>query len=153
MKWKLLCQLKREAVSKFSFRLGIQRWNFMLQVNLNYLLWWSVLLWGFVCMFDIIRLDFLCCFCTAKAVYSIAIPTFPFIWCSVVKVTDKVCVLPGKSWFCLPERVPTDCYSLICFLRPPVDFILIIRLSSHPISSQLRICACLSIRMCLFQLF
>lgn len=32
-------------------------------------------------MFDIIRLAFLCfdCFCTAKAVYSIAIPTFPFI--------------------------------------------------------------------------
>lgn len=47
---------------------------------------------------------------TAEVVVSMMQRPFPFIWCVVLKVTDEVHVLPGKSWcFCLPEPVPTDC--------------------------------------------
>lgn len=83
-------------------------------------------------------------------------PTFPFIWHTVVKVTDKVSVLPGKLWYSIfqgqfPQTATV--WWQICFLRPTADFILIIPLSSHLISVACTVCVCLCFCMCLFQLF
>lgn len=87
---------------------------------------------------------------TKEAVSSAASPNFPFIWLSVVKVTDKVSVLPGKSWYsvfqCEFPQTSTVWWR-ICFLRPPVNFILIIPLSSHLISA---VCVCVFVPLHVF---